>query len=142
MGIINKAQLTSKIQNPDGNKVEVTTSSNSCLTNKIDEDVSLVKTPAKDWALPKEKVKLTTQITNNTNANITNFTFKETLGKSATFVPGTVTIGDEPHAAISIPRLALFQPLSSAVLARSQTLVMKLKFLNIPKKPKLKRNLK
>ncbi len=98
MGIINKAQLTSKIQNPDGNKVEVTTSSNSCLTNKIDEDVSLVKTSAKDWALPKEKVKLTTQITNNTNANITNFTFKETLGKSATFVPGTVTIGDEPHA--------------------------------------------
>lgn len=97
MGIINKAQLTSKIQNPDGNKVEVTTSSNSCLTNKIDEDVTLVKTSEKDWVLPNEKIKLTTEITNNTNASISNFTFKETLGKGATFVPGTVTIGNEAH---------------------------------------------
>lgn len=96
MGIVNKAQITSQIDNPDGGKIDLTTFSNVCITTKVESDFIVEKTAQKDWALPKEKITVTTKITNNSNLTIQNFTFKDTLSPSASFVPGTVKISDEP----------------------------------------------
>lgn len=93
MAVRNVANLKSKIEGPDGQKVEVTNNSNVHIANKIDTDVVITKTAEKMWGLPKETLKITTTITNNANVNIVDLNIKDTLSEGATFSTGSVMIG-------------------------------------------------
>lgn len=99
MAILNTANLTSNILNTQGEKVSVTTKSNTQRTNVANSDIIIEKTSEKDWAIEKDKIKVTTTITNNTDIDIDNsLTFKDNLSEGATFVTGSVLIGSTPYA--------------------------------------------
>ena len=93
MAILNSATLTSNIMNSAGEKVGVTNTSNTQRTNKVDTDIIVIKTAIKNWVLPKEEMLVTTTITNNLDVNIEDFHFIDTISKGATFVEGSVKIG-------------------------------------------------
>ena len=99
MAILNSASLKSNILNTQGEKVEVTTKSNTHRANQVEKDITIVKASEKDWALEKDKLKVTTTITNNTDIDIeNNFQVKDTLTEGAAFVDGTLKIGSVDHA--------------------------------------------
>lgn len=95
MAILNSAQLDSSIINPDGGKVSLTTLSNTQRTNQIDKDVIIEKSTQKDWALPQDEILVTAKITNNMDINLEDFHFVDTLSKDATFVVGSLKVGNE-----------------------------------------------
>lgn len=98
MAILNTASLTSNILDTQGEKVSVTTKSNTNRTNQVENDVIVLKTSEKDWAIPKDKIKVTTTITNNTDIDIENSVkIKDTLSEGATFNTGSVIIGSTPY---------------------------------------------
>lgn len=97
MPISNKAQTSSKITAETGEVVEVTNTSNTLVTNKIDSDILVEKTSEKSWSLPKGKVKVTTTITNNTDQNLENIRVSDTLSNGAVFVTGSVKIGSQTY---------------------------------------------
>ena len=98
MTIINKATLTSKIDNGEGQKISVSANSNALKTNQIDTDIVLEKTLEKSWAIPEDKLTVTTKVINNSALEVTNPTFKDTLGNGASFVEGTVKIGSQAYS--------------------------------------------
>ena len=99
MAILNSASLKSYIINKQGEKVEVTNKSNTQRTNQVEKDISIVKSSEKDWAIEKEKIKVITTITNNTDIDIeNNFQIKDTLTDGANFVDGTLKIGSVDYA--------------------------------------------
>lgn len=93
MAVRNVANLTSKIEGSDGQKVEVSNNSNIHIASKVDTDVVITKTAEKLWGLPKDTLKITTTITNNANENIFDLNIKDTLSEGATFKAGSVKIG-------------------------------------------------
>ena len=97
MAILNSAQLNSYIQNKAGEKVSVTSISNTQRTNKVDTDIIVEKQVQKNWAIPKDEILVTTVITNNADVNLENFHFKDTLSAGASFVAGSVMVGSMAH---------------------------------------------
>lgn len=97
MPILNKAHLTTKFQTNTGESIDSAFDSNTHRTNKVDEDILLVKTTQKDWLMPNEKITLTTTITNNADESISDFHFQDTLSQDATFVAGSLKIGNTAY---------------------------------------------
>ncbi len=93
MAILNSAQLNSYIQNKAGEKVSVTSISNTQRINKVDTDIIVEKQAQKNWAIPKDEILVTTKITNNTDVNLEDFHFQDTLSTGASFVAGSVKVG-------------------------------------------------
>lgn len=97
MAIFNTANLTSEIPDGEGSMVQVSYKSNVSRTNNVGTDILVTKSPSKTWVLPKDKITITTKITNNTDVDIDNLTFKENLGEGCSFVAGSVKIGSVAH---------------------------------------------
>lgn len=93
MPLINTATLTSNIQSDTGESVTITTKSNSLITNNINTDILVELSTNKNWAIPQDRIVITTKITNNSNINISDLTFKSTISEGATFVSESVSIG-------------------------------------------------
>lgn len=93
MAIRNIANLNSKIESDDGEKIELSLSSNINITNNIGTDITVTKTSEKSWIIPKGKLLITTTITNNLDVNLVDPTIKDTLSKGVSFVPNSVKIG-------------------------------------------------
>lgn len=97
MAISNKASLTSKITSEAGDEFEVTTQSNTLILYDLNKDISIVKTASKAWTIPNSRILMTTTITNNTGVQIENVTLNDTLTAGATFVEGTLKVGDQEY---------------------------------------------
>lgn len=97
MAILNTAQLSSKISDPDGGFVSNTFQSNTNRVNVMDIDVLVVKSSQKDWTIPKEELTVTTTITNNTDFNIENITMLDTLSAGASFKAQSVKVGTQEY---------------------------------------------
>lgn len=98
MAILNSANLTSNILNTQGEKISVTTKSNTQRTNQVEKDIIVLKTSEKNWAIAKDNIKVTTTITNDTDIDIeNNIKIKDTLSDGATFKTGSVVIGSTPY---------------------------------------------
>lgn len=97
MPILNKAHLTSKFTTTTGESIDASFDSNTHRTNKVDEDILFVKSSSKEWLMPNEKITLTTTITNNADESISDFTFQDTLSQDATFVAGSLKIGNTAY---------------------------------------------
>lgn len=93
MPLINTATLTSNIQSDTGESVTITTKSNSLITNNINTDILVELSTNKNWAIPQDRIVITTKITNNSNINISDLTFKSTISEGASFVSESVSIG-------------------------------------------------
>ena len=101
MPIINTATLTSNIQSDTGESVTITTKSNSLITNNINTDILVELSTNKNWAIPQDRIVITTKITNNSNINISDLNFKSTISEGASFVPESVSIGSEKHTELN-----------------------------------------
>lgn len=97
MAILNKAHLNSKIVNPQGTQLVISTDSNTHRTNNIATDITVQKTSQQSFVLPKDRFLVTTTITNNTDIDISQIKFKDFLTTGATVVDGTLKIGTELH---------------------------------------------
>lgn len=94
MAILNTAHLTAKIPTTvAGETTQVSLDSNVLKTSVLDNEITIVKSFEKDWALPGETIKITTTITNNSEINIEGITFKDNLSTNATFKAGSLKIG-------------------------------------------------
>lgn len=100
MAIKNTATLTSNISY-GGEKIQVSTSSNTNSVNNIDTDILVVKSAIKNYALPKDTITMTTLITNNTTSELANFKVTDTLSNGATFVDGSLKIGSQEYKDIN-----------------------------------------
>ena len=97
MALLNTAQLSSKIQSDTGEQISVTNKSNIHRANKVENDLDILKTGSKTWALAKDKVTISTTFTNNTNLEVSDFTIKDTLSEGASFVAGSVKVDSVSH---------------------------------------------
>lgn len=97
MAILNTAFLTSKITDGSFEPVEVSNKSNIHRANNVNKDITIEKTTAKNWVIPKEKITITTTLTNNTDTNLTQLKITDALSKGAQFVPGSVKIGTQNY---------------------------------------------
>lgn len=95
MAILNSAQLNSSILDGAGKEVALTTTSNTQRVNQVDKDIIIEKSVAKNWALPKDEILVTTKIINNMDTNLEDFHFIDTISQDATFVEGSVVVGSE-----------------------------------------------
>lgn len=93
MPITNKASLASSVTSQSGQKIAMTTDSNTRRTTNVDTDIVLVKSSNKDYAVAKDTVTVTTTITNNTDQDIIDFNITDTLSAGASFVTGSLKIG-------------------------------------------------
>lgn len=97
MAILNTASLSSKITKGVDEKVEVINKSNTHVASNMDNDITIVKTTEKDWAIPNKQITITTVITNNTSENIEDITILDTLSEGATFVKGSLKVGSQTY---------------------------------------------
>ena len=97
MAILNTAFLTSKISDGSSEPVEVENKSNIHRANNVDNDITIKKTTAKNWVIPKEQITITTTLTNNTDTNLTQLKIKDTVSNGAQFVSGSMMIGSEKY---------------------------------------------
>lgn len=97
MAILNKASLTSTIPNGVGGTVEVSAESNTHRANNVDMDITIEKSAEQTWAIPESVIRVTTNITNNTDLNIEDITIKDTLGEGASFVAGSITVDSQQY---------------------------------------------
>lgn len=95
MAILNTAELTSYITVGD-EKIQITTNSNTHRANVLTTDIEIVKTASKPSGLPKSVITVSTQITNNTDLDLTKLHYADSL-TNASFVEGTLKIGSELH---------------------------------------------
>lgn len=93
MPILNTARTKSYITVLD-EKVEINTNSNTNRTNYLNTDLIISKTSSKSWGMPENTLTISTQITNNTDINLSNLTFTDEL-IGATFVEGSLKINSE-----------------------------------------------
>lgn len=93
MALTNTAILKSNISTAEGEKVEVTNSSNILKTSQMNTDIAIVKSVNQTWALPLGKVTIETTITNNSDIEISDFSIKDTMSEGATFVENSLKIG-------------------------------------------------
>lgn len=109
MAVLNKAVLTSNITNESGEKVQVSAESNTFRANNMDTDITVSKALERNWVIPKDKITVTTTITNNTDTNIENVYIKDSLGAGASFVSGSLKVGsidypdDDPITGVTLP---------------------------------------
>lgn len=102
MAILNTAQLSSAILSPSGEQVSLQTNSNTNSINNIDTDILITKTSEKNWILPSKQITVTTTIVNNTDNNISNINFSDTISEGASFVEGSVKIGSVTYANLDV----------------------------------------
>lgn len=100
MAIKNTATLTSNLSY-GGEKIQVSTTSNTLSVNNIDTDILVVKSANKNYALPKDTITVTTLVTNNTTSELANFKVTDTLSNGATFVDGSLKIGSQEYKDIN-----------------------------------------
>lgn len=93
MAVLNSAKITSKITTPSGDQEEVITTSNTHRANNVSTDFVITKSASKEWPLPKDTVRITTILTNNTDVNLERIKIQSEISEGATFVNGTVEIG-------------------------------------------------
>lgn len=97
MAITNQASLNSKITSTAGDEFDLTTKSNTLVLFDLTKDITIEKTASKEWTVPGSRILMTTTITNNTNAQIDDITLNDTLTTGATFVDGTLKVGDQTY---------------------------------------------
>lgn len=102
MAILNKASLSSTIPNGVGGTVEVSTESNTHRANNVNTDISVVKSAERTWAIPENIIQVQTTITNNTDLDIENIAIQDSLGEGATFVTGSVKVGETKYESANI----------------------------------------
>lgn len=98
MAILNTASLSSKVVDEQGNETQVNTASNTSRIEQLDKDVKVEKSSTRDWVIPKDKLTITTTITNDSQVNIEEMNFLDTIGSGATFVSGSLKIGEQSYA--------------------------------------------
>ena len=96
MAIINKAQLTSNA-NHNGETIAITTQSNNATTYLAQGDVKVEKTVSRSWTIAGDSLTVTTVITNNLDVDIEDLTILDTITAGATFVEGSVKIGNQTY---------------------------------------------
>lgn len=96
MAILNVASVTANAVN-NGEKAQVEHVSTTVRTDVLDTDIVVSKTPARNWVVAKDKIKITTYIENNTSSDISDITITDTLSAGASFVEGSLYIGSEAH---------------------------------------------
>ena len=97
MAILNTANLTSKVTLDTGETFDFTTNSNTSRSNKVDDDIKISKTVSKNWVKAEDVVTISTQLTNNMSVDIEDINIKDTLTEGATFIPGTVKVGEQTY---------------------------------------------
>lgn len=97
MAILNTASLSSKVVDEQGNETQVSTSSNTSRIEQLDKDVKAQKSSARNWVVPKDELTITTTITNDSQVNIEDLSVSDTIGTGATFVAGSLKIGEQPY---------------------------------------------
>ena len=109
MALKNTAQVASNITNKAGEKVAILIDSNISEINLVDQEFTVVKTTAKDWALPKDEIEVTTTITNNLGSVVADLEIIDTLSDNAQFVEGSFKIGSIAHEDINPLELTTLQ---------------------------------
>lgn len=93
MAILNTAHVKSYIT-VLGEKVEINTDSNVYRTNYLNTDLVINKISSKSWGMPENRLTISTQITNNTDIDLSDLVFKDEI-IGATFVEGSLKINSE-----------------------------------------------
>ncbi len=103
MAILNQSTLNHKIiRTGTEETIGLITNSNYSRVNKLGKDVLCEKTFDKNWVNAGEVVDVTTTITNNSDVDITNFTFLDTLSNDLSFVDGSLFIGGQNYPTYNI----------------------------------------
>jgi len=98
MKLTNQSTLTSKITLPDDSTEDVTTLSNESNTEYMTGSFLKVKSASKTFVKPSDEIEYTIVLTNNSDYDITDITFKDTISSDAQIVAGSVTIDDTEYA--------------------------------------------
>lgn len=93
MAIINKANLKSFYMDA-GREVEVNNDSNEFIVHNVNKDITIQHKSDKTVAKPGDEVAFTVVITNNTDIDLNNIHFFNTLGLGALFKPNSVKINN------------------------------------------------
>ena len=96
MAILNKSTLNHKITR-DGTdeKIDLTTESNTSRVNLLGSDISVVKNFDKNWVVADEVINVTVVVTNNSDVDLSRFSFEDTMSVDASFVEGSLSIGGQ-----------------------------------------------
>lgn len=114
MSILNTAQLTSKITSDSGEQIEVTNKSNIHRTNIMDNDITIVKSASKYWAIKNDTLKIFGVITNSTNTILEDITITEIISEGANFKPKSLKIGSQAYEDLD-PTTATTLPITIGV---------------------------
>lgn len=111
MIISNQSNIAFQYDLPDGQTVSDNLESNAVTTENLSDSVTKVKSGDKTFLQEGETSVHTVVITNGSQTQLTDLTFKDTMSEGATYVAGSVTVDGvsqptyDPAAGFALPAL-------------------------------------